>query len=144
MGSPFQVSYGDVVVGDDGAHILVREIDGPIPVAACWAPFRYTGPDLRTGLTRTVVVPILERAEVLPLPERVVEFVCKQGGELLLWDAAVGEMLNLPQAAHPDWVSELPPNTAVWVKFYEGRPVWMCMPEEQIPIADSPLAGASG
>lgn len=144
MGSPFQVSYGDVVVSDDGAHVLVREINFPTPGATIWTPRRYTGPDLKTGRVRTVIVPILERAEVLPLPERVVEFVCRQGGELLFWDAAAGEMLNVPQAAHPNWVSELAPNTPVRVKFYEGRPVWMCMPEEQIPVTDSPLAGASG
>lgn len=134
--SPFEVRYGMAVVGDDGEHVLVRDIDGPIPVAACWAPFRFTGPDLRTGRTRTVVVPQLRTTEALSLPERVVEFVCRQGGELLLWDPEVGEVVGLSEAAHPVWLGELPPNTPVVVRFYQGRPVWICGRAEPIAPRD--------
>jgi len=141
--SPFEVRYGMVVVGDGGEHVLVRDIDGPIPVAACWAPFRFTGPDLRTGFTRTVVVPQLRAAEVLPLPERVVEFVCRQGGELLLWDAEAGEVVGLPQAGHPAWVGELAPNTPVVARFYKGRPVWVSVPDA-VPGTSDGVGGDAG
>jgi hypothetical protein len=114
-----------VVVGDDEALVLVQEIDGPTPSAACWAPFRFTGRDLRTGRTQTVVVPQSRAAEVLAAPERVVEFVCRQGGELLLWDAEAGEVVGLPA-----WLGELPPNTPVVARFYQGRPVWLCGPAQ--------------
>lgn len=141
--SPFEVQYGMVVLGDDGEHILVRGIDGPIPVAACWAPFRFTGPDLRTGRTHTVVARQMREVEVLPLPERVVEFVCKQGGELLLWDAEAGEMVGLPEAAHPVWMNELAPNTQLWARFYEGRPVWV-IDRAELGAVPTPPKSAGG
>jgi hypothetical protein len=84
------------------------------------------------------VVPQTRAADVLDLPERVVELVCRQDHELLLWDAGASKMFTLPESQSGPWVAEVPANSPVRVKFYAGQPLWVSGPAEQIAPADRP------
>jgi hypothetical protein len=64
-------------------------------------------------------------AEVLELPERALEFVCLQDGELLLLDSGSGEMGCLPEDQSSLAAAELEPGTAVRVRFFDQKPVWL-------------------
>jgi hypothetical protein len=117
-----------VIVGDDGSHVLVQDIPGPIPVWSCWAPYQFMGRCLRTGKPRCVVVPLARAAEVLELPDRVLELVCRQDGELLLWDRESGRIFSVPEPQSSFSVADMPSNSPVWVEFYAGEPLWVWGP----------------